>query len=277
MDNRIFIFLGFLGISIVLLITIISISPNFLAPVYKILILLAVLFFDACAFSTRFYSYLLGPILKQRKRDLVLNTEDAYWLSSTADSIIHKEGEDFIATVFIKIPVYRSGTEMTDEEKLTFTNQLSRIVSSSEAPMRLTTQLHIMNKDDYINTLRSTASAAELEEAGLLQKNATDQEISRTRGKSSMWHHTLDNVSKVVSLELVSYASLSATGSTEFQAITGVQQRSREAMSGIAATFGVTPSIITGNAILRFVEPEYLIPYSTATEQITKSIREEVI
>jgi hypothetical protein len=92
-----------------------------------------------------------------------------------------------------------------------------------------------------------------------------------------MWHHMLDSVSKTTSFELVNYASVSASGEKEFEAMTAVQQKAREIMSAIAAVFGVSPSIMTGTTILRFVEPEYLIPYSTATEQITKSIREEVI
>lgn len=277
MDNRLFIFLGFFAVSILLVVVTTSVSLNIMSPLEKILILVVAFLFDSLAFSTRFYAYLFIPILKQRKRNLVLNTDDAYWLSSTADSIIHKDGEDFTATVFIKIPLYRSGTEMTNEEKVEFTNQLSRLVSSSVSPVRITSQLHIMNKDDYINTLRATASESELEEASLISKNASEAETNRTRGKSSMWHHMLENVSKTTSFELVNYASVSAKGSKEFEAITAVQQRAREVMSGLAAVFGISPSIITGQAILRFVEPEYLIPYSTATEQITRSIQEEVI
>ena len=276
MDKRIFTFLGFFGISIVFLITIVSIPPNILAPIYKILLLIVALFFDMVAFSTRFYSYLLGPIASQRKRNLVLSSEEPYWLSTSSDAIIHREGEDYVATVFIKIPLYRSGTEMTDEEKLAFTNQISRLVCSSERPIRFTSQLHIMNKDDYINTLRATASAAELEEASIESKTGA-AETSRTKGKSSMWHHMLDSISSTTSFELVNYASVSASGAKEFEAIAAVQQRAREVMSAIAATFGISPSILTGASILRFVEPEFLIPYSTATEQITKSIREEVI
>lgn len=277
MDNRIFIFLGFFGIAIVLLVTIVSISLDVISPLDKILLLIVAFFFDALAFSTRFYAYLLMPVVTQRKRNLVLSVEDAYWLSSTSDAIIHKEGDSYAATMFIKIPIYRSGTEMTDQEKLEFTNQIARIVSSAENPVMMTSQLHIMNKDDYINSLRSTASASELEEASLFSKNVSDAEIQRVRGKSSMWHHMLDNVSKSVSLELVNYATVSAKGDKEFEAITAVQQRARETMSGLAAVFGVQPSVMTGSSILRFVEPEFLIPYSTATEQITKTIREEVV
>ena len=276
MDKRIFTFLGFFGISVVFLIAIVSIPLNIMAPIYKILLLLVGLFFDMVAFSTRFYSYLLGPVVSQRKRNLVLSNEEPYWLSTSSDAIIHRDGEDYVATVFIKIPLYRSGTEMTDEEKLAFTNQISRLVCSSERPIRFTSQLHIMNKDDYINTLRATASAAELEEAGMQSKTG-ESETSRTKGKSSMWHHMLDSISSTTSFELVNYASVSASGAKEFEAIAAVQQRAREVMSAIAATFGISPSILTGTAILRFVEPEFLIPYSTATEQITKSIREEVI
>jgi hypothetical protein len=47
-------------------------------------------------------------------------------------------------------------------------------------------------------------------------------------------------------------------------------------MSGIGTVLGVSPNIVVGNEILKYVEPEYLIPYSTITEQIARIVRQEV-
>jgi hypothetical protein len=48
-------------------------------------------------------------------------------------------------------------------------------------------------------------------------------------------------------------------------------------MAGIGATFGVSPNVVLDTDLLKFVEPEFLIPYSTVTEQISKNIEEQVI
>lgn len=277
MDKKIFIFLGFVAGAIVLILIDISVPSLILAPGWKFLLLMIAFFFDGIAYASRYYSYLFGPLVRQRKRNIVLSNEDAYWLASSSDAILHKRGEDFIATVYVKIPLYRSATEMTEEEKLDFTKQISRLVSLSREPVRFTSQLHVMNKDNYIRSLRSTISSVENEEARLVTSGtAKETEIERVRGQASMWHHMLDNVAGTTSFELVNYAAVSALGSKEFEAISAAQQRGRELISGISALFGVTPSIVTGELLLRFVEPEYLIPYSTVSEQISKSIREQV-
>jgi hypothetical protein len=70
---------------------------------------------------------------------------------------------------------------------------------------------------------------------------------------------------------------VSAVGSKEYEAVSIAQQKAREIMSGIGSVFGVTPSIITGPGLLKFVEPEALIPFSTVTEQINKEVQEQVI
>ena len=276
-DNKIFVFLGFFAVSLVLVLIVTSVPLAILSSGIKLVLLIIAFIFVGLAFSSRYYTYLIIPVFKQHRRRIVLSNEDAYWLATTQDAILRKEGEDFIATVYIKIPLYRSATEMTVEEKLEFTKQVSRIVSLGSQPTRFTSQMHIMNKDDYLNTLRGTISNVITEQAEMLAKPMSEAEGERVKGKASMWQHMLDNVSGTTSLELINYASVSAKGTKEFEAVSMAQQRAREVMSGIAAVFGVSPSIMTGQTILRFVEPEYLIPYSTASEQITKAMREEVI
>ena len=86
----------------------------------------------------------------------------------------------------------------------------------------------------------------------------------------------LDNVSEGVSLELGTFVAVSAKGVKEFESITIVQQKARELMNGIAATLGVPPNIVTGNDILKYIEPEYLIPYTTITEQISRNVQKQV-
>ena len=87
----------------------------------------------------------------------------------------------------------------------------------------------------------------------------------------------MDNIGSVTSYELFSYACVSASGMKEFEASSLAQQKAKELMAAIGATFGVSPSIVTGTELLKLVEPEYLIPVSTMHEKINKDIQEEVI
>ena len=277
MEKKIFVLLGLLTLSAIFLALAASLPGGLLFNVIKIPLLIIALVLDVLAFSSRYYTYLMLPLFDQRKQNVVLSAEQPYWLSTTSDSIMTKQGDDFVATMYINIPLYISSTEMSDEEKLAFSKQVSSLVGISKEPVRFTTELYVMNKDSYIQQLRDMISGVENEESALEQKGASPNDLERARGKLSMWRKMLDNVSKATSLELVSFASLSARGTKEFEAINLAQQKAKELMSGIGALLGVSPNIVTGNDLLKFVEPEFLIPYSTISEQISKNIQEQVV
>ena len=278
MDSKLFLFISLLGASFVFLAIAIAL-PGTSALIYlaKLVLLLCAVVVDTTAFTSRHYSYLILPLLRQRRRDVVLSNEEPYRLSSSTDSILRQNGDMFTATVYVSIPFYSSSTEMSDAEKVSFTRQVSRLVGISKEPTRYSAGFHIMNNDTYIQQLRDTISNAEGEESKLVQASAPPADVERVRGKLSMWRKMLEHVSSATSLELVSFASISAVGGKEFEAATIAQQKARELMAGIGTTLGVSPSIVTGNDLLTFIEPEFLIPYSTVSEQISRGIQEQVI
>ena len=277
MDQRVLILFGFLAVTFLLLAAIIGIPSSILFSPVKILLLIMALAFDVLAFSSRRYSYLIVPMFKQHRKRVVLSNEEPYVMSTSEDAIIRKDGDEYIATVYISIPLYRSATEMAEPEKVEFSRQVSRLISISTDPIRFTSEMYVMDKDSYIQTLRDAISIAEEEEAKLSQSNADDKKIEMVRGKIAMWRNILQNSTSESSLELVSYASISASGLKEYEAISLAQQKAREAISGIGSTLGVTPTIVTGKEILKFVEPEYLIPFSTVEEEIEEKTEEAVI
>ncbi|MCL5679940.1 MAG: hypothetical protein M1465_01180 [Candidatus Marsarchaeota archaeon] len=277
MANYVGMFVALLMASAVLM-GIVALAPAVFVPAYvKIILFMISLILDAMAFTSKYYSYILGPLFKQKRKHLILSNENPYWLAQSGDTILRKSGEEFIATVYISIPVYKSATEMEDEDKLDFAQQVSRLVGLSKSPVRYTTELYVMNKDSYIQKLRERINMTENEEADLQAKDAPKNELDRVRGKLAMWRNMLDSIATNFSFELSTYITVSASGIKEYEASSVAQQKAKEIMSGVGSIFGVPPSIITGSDLLRFVEPEYLIPISTVTEQISKNIQEQVI
>ncbi|MCL5440398.1 MAG: hypothetical protein M1448_00735 [Candidatus Marsarchaeota archaeon] len=277
MQTKMMIFFLFFGLSFALLIAAVAIPPSAIGDVLRLILVALAMLFDMLALSSRFYTYMLLPILKQRKKEIVLTEEAAYWLSSTGDSTLRKEGEEYIATVYVSIPIYKSSTEMNPEEKMNFSMQISRLLGLSKSPVRFTTEMYIMNKDSYIAKLRDTITNIENKEIKMSQDNAGGKEAERVHGELAMWRNMLDSMTSASSFELASYASVTGKGFKEYEAIALAQQKASELMAGIASTLGVTPSIVTGNAILKFIEPEYLIPLSTITEQINKNVLNEEV
>jgi hypothetical protein len=271
MNPKIFLIIGFL-LGGVFLAGIAAYIPNgLITDLPKFILFIIAMGLIVIGFSCRYYSYLISPIMKQRKKHIILSDQVPYWLASTDDCIVSKRGEDFIATAFINIPMYVSASEMTDEERERFSNQISRLVSVNKDPVRFSSVLRIMDKDEYLTKIKGLIGSAENDESTALQKN-DPLEIERARGKLSMWKKILDHIGSKSSMELVTFASISATGSKEYEAITISQQKAKELMNGIGTILGVTPNIIIGSEILKLVEPEYLIPLSTISEEITKKI-----
>ncbi len=277
MNLKTLLFFGFIFISAIFLLAAISIPQSIGLDIVKLILLIIAMVFDVLAFASRFYLYLIVPIMQQRTNNIVLSNADAYWFSTSMDSIITKQGDDFIATVYISIPLYKSASEMSDEEKINFSMQVSRLVGLSKDPTRYTTEMFVMNKDNYIQTLRDKISEVETKESEIMQKAEKGIGLERVRGELSMWRNILDKATKTQSFELSSYVTVSALGGKEFEAVSNAQQKAREMISGIGAIFGVSPIVITGQDILKYVEPEYLIPFSTVSEEISRKIEESVI
>ena len=227
--------------------------------------------FIVIGFSCRYYSYLIGPMIKQRRRHIVLSDQTPYWLASTGDCIVSKRGEDFVATAYINIPMYVSATEMTDEERERFSNQISRLVSVNKEPVRFSSVLRVMDKDDYLKKIKELdRQRGERGEHG----GAEERPGAHREGEGQALHveedpgpHRLEVVDGARHLR----GGL-GDGSKEYEAITIAQQKAKELMNGIGTILGVTPNIIVGSEILKLVEPEYLIPLSTISEEITKKI-----
>jgi len=276
MNPKILIFIGFAFASLACTGIAVILPSDPIYVLFKIILIALAVLLDIFAFASRYYTYLLLPFLRQRSRSVIINDQVPYWFSSTNDCIVRKMGDDFVATVYMSIPIFVSASELSDEDKLLFTMQISRLVGISREPVRFTTELYLMNKDEYIKKLSDSINIAEDELLRLKNSNGTEGEIEHIKGKLTMWKKVYDNITKVVSYELTSFATVSSKGTKEFEAISIAMQRARELMAGVATTLGVAPVILTGEDILKYVEPENLIPYSTIRKQISSNIERGV-
>ena len=102
------------------------------------------------AFATKDYFFMFDAILHMKNMSAVIDGNDPFYLAPNGNSILVRRGGDIFATAFIKIPVYDSATEMSDEQKYNFSLLFARLISISKTPMRMSSQLNTINKDEYI-------------------------------------------------------------------------------------------------------------------------------
>ncbi len=139
-------------------------------------------------------------------------------------------------------------------------------------PIRYTVQLNLIDKDSYLQTIKDKINQKEDILSQKLNENAETKEIEKVKGEIAMWRNIADHISAVKAYEFVEFATASGTGDTESNAIIMAQQKARDVISGVGSIFGITPTIVVGRELLKFVEPEYIIPYITATEEISKNV-----
>ena len=259
-------FVGLIGTS--LIITILT-GTLPIPSILKVVLLAIALMLDILAASTRYYAYLFIPFTKIKNGTVTLSEEEPFILSPSGNAIIFREGSDVFATAFIKIPIYKSATEMNDEEKVDFARLFSRIVSLSKTPFRITAQMYLINKDDYITKIRDKLNEVEDKyQKGIVEKVASQGMMERMKGEITMWHNLLESISRIQSHALLNYASVTASGSTEEEATALATQQADELSAGIGAILGASAALMTNEEILLVTQPDFTIPFSTVSEEI---------
>lgn len=233
---------------------------------------------DVAAMATRYYTYLLDPLIKMKKRRLVIESGEPYSMAPSGNAILKRTPDLVYATTFVKIPVYKSGTEMEDAEKVNFASMFGRTLAITKEPFRLSTQLYVLNKDEYAEKIRARLNTVQdrynemVAKEGLGQgteKGQVSPAAERIRGELTMWRNMLETVNRSRAHSMISYAAVTAAGGTEEEATNLAVSKGDILAAGISSTFGVTAALATGDEILTFIEPEHMIPMANLSEQMS--------
>lgn len=225
------------------------------------------LIFAVIAFALKDYSYLIEPLTRMKGRSLILEMNEPFYLSQNGKCIVIRAEGLVYATSFIKIPIYKSSTEMTDEEKFNFSSVFSRAISISNQPMRMSSQLHMVNKDEYLKVVTNRLNEVEDRYNALLaDKDAQRTAVDRVKGEVNMWHNLLDSITKSNSQAQTAFTTITMFGGNEDEAVNISSMTAEQIAAGLSAAIGVPATVATGDDILLFVEPDYQIPPTTVSE-----------
>ncbi|MGC8675959.1 MAG: hypothetical protein ACP5T3_00370 [Candidatus Micrarchaeia archaeon] len=245
--------------------------PAYVRAVFAVLALL----FDVVAFSTKYYAYLFAPLLHAKNKTLVLSEDSAFRISPNGNAIVTKRGSEFYVSAFVKIPIYKSATEMTEDERVEFARAFSKVLTVSKEPVKFTTMLYVINKDEYISEIRNKLNDAEARYATLNNQANPAQanpDLERAKGEVTMWRNLLDSVSRVRSNAMSTLAMVTASGASEEEATTIAMQKADELAAGVSATLGVSAYIMESKEFLSALEPDEMIPFATISEQMQEKV-----
>ncbi len=275
-EFRLILFVLLLAASLALILVAASITGLYIV---KLLIGIVAVVLDVLAMATRYFTYLFEPMYKMKRRVAVIDSNDPYTMSPSGNAIIRREKDLVYATAFVKIPVYASATEMEDAEKADFAMAFGRMLSIIKEPFRLSTQLYVLNKDEYVEKIRRRLDEAQDRYNQLASKESAEgasasmnvsPEAERIRGETTMWRNMLDSVSGARSHSLLSYAAITSAGGTEEEAVNLAVLKGGELATGISTALGISASLADRGEILFLIEPDYMIPIANLSEQITR-------
>jgi hypothetical protein len=150
---------------------------------------------------------------------------------------------------------------MTDEEKFNFATVFSRAISISTVPIRISCQLHLVNKDEYLQVITDRLNEVEDRYNSVLaDKNAPKTTVDRVKGEVNMWHNLLDGITKSNSQAQIAYVTTTSSGGSEDEAVNIASMNAEQLSAGLSASLGVPTSVANGQDMLLYVEPDYLIP-----------------
>ncbi len=258
--------------TLLLLATFLLVFITYVLPIgiiAKFVIALLALLLDVLAFSTKLYMSFFIPFLRMKNKTLVIDDNEAFTIAPSNNAIISRRGSDVYASAFVRIPTYRSASEMNQEEKIDFVRLFSRTLTISKTPVRFSAQLYVIDKDVYISNIKNRMSEAEERYQNTsLNKSARKEDVERINGEATMWHNLFDSVNRQRSLALDVFAMVTAVGNTEEEASTLALQQADELSAGVSSVFGVQASIIEGEDMLKYLEPDHMIPVSTVSEEM---------
>ena len=274
-NTKMFIF-GILALLGFVFAFVMSIVPHNYFYVSFILSLFSLLF-SVLAFSVRYYDYLFFPLLHMKKRTAVLNNDDPYYIAPNGNAIVVRGEQLVYASSFIKIPVYVSASEMQQQEKLDFAVNFSRLAALSKTPAKLSSQLYIINKDEYMRRISDKlGQVQDIYNQLIAQPDTPTSKAERIKGEVTMWHNLYDNVSRARSQTLAAYAMVTAAGNTEEEAVNLAVVKGEDLAAGISSLLGITATLAHGDEILVFIEADKMIPSKSIEEMMQYKAAEKL-
>lgn len=223
-SNRIFTIAALVGGGICLLLSILNF--NFLT------IILSSAFFSLSLLIWK-YGYLLIPVFT--KASNIVEVRDSFEIPSTRDSILKKADGQYYATKFLEVRFYESSMDKNSEEKATLFDSFERMVGSLKYVVRITMMLNLLDLSNEIEKIKTRRG--EIESKRSKEAKLSAEEGMRMDRELNYLNRLLDKFgSGDKPVEVISFASTTASGLTKEEAITKATRQAKELKTIISSS-----------------------------------------
>lgn len=248
--NELFVY-GSLGISFVLLL---------FASQFQPIAILSIIF---AGVSYLFYKWgrLYVPFLTQLKKNI--KSKYVFDISPSEDAVVKKEGDEYIATVFLNLDVYETMTNKDEDEIKEYGSYFERTISSIRDPIKITAMIYERNMNRYIHDIQNMKAAVEDKIAKEQEKkNVDERKIEILEREKLMWERRLDSIYKSESKPraITYFAAVSAKGASIDGAISAAKNKAREIKATFSGGMSMTVDALAHNRMNACFDWEFMKP-----------------
>jgi len=239
----------------------------FTMPVESMFKIVGAVISALCAFASFAlwkYGYLFIPYFTQRMNIIEIR-EGGYEIMPAQDAIVKKVGDEFLASVFLHIKMYRSTTERTEEENVIYVDSFERAVSQIKYPVKVGTILFAKDISKYREDVETRKYEAQLRLQRLRENTEPDViAIDRLEKEAAMWESQLTRIATGERpMGMISYIMVTGNGVTKDAAVAVAKNRAAEVKTLFANALNVEIDYLYGDDMKRCFEMEFAIPPTT--------------
>ncbi|MCS7109544.1 MAG: hypothetical protein NZ903_01975 [Candidatus Micrarchaeota archaeon] len=219
------------------------------------------LFTAVLAFLIWKYGYWVIPYITKRLN--IIEVHDGLWETTPAqDAIIKKVGDEYYASVFLHIKMYKSTTERSAEENMVFIDTFERAIANIKYPVKISTLLYAKDIAKYREDVETKKFEAQLKLQREREKTEPDVlALDRLEKEVAMYEAELNRIiSGERPMGLIAYAMTTGVGVTKDAAVAVAKNQAAEIKTLLANALNVEVSYLYGEDMKKCYALEFMVP-----------------
>jgi len=207
------------------------------------------------------WGYLFVPYITQRAN--IIEVHDGGWeLTPAQDAVVKRVGDEYYASVFLHIKMYRSTTEKTAEENIVYIDAFERAIAQLKYPVKIGTILYAKEISKYREDIETKRYEAQLRLSREREKSEPDVlTLDRLEKEVAMWESQLNRIiSGERPMGLIAYAMTTGVGVTKDAAVAVSKNQAAELKMLLANALNIEVAYLFGEDMKKCYEMEYQIP-----------------
>ncbi len=212
------------------------------------------------------YEYLIIPLIKQRSKTIITSDLVTYDLSPSQDTIAFNHGNEYYASAFLGIEVYRSPTEEISEENLKYNEFFERAISSFRNVTKIGYLIHLEEIGENLLDLERKKNEAQNKLTRERQKPRTKETplvLEKYQKELEIWDRQIKKIRAGKPMGVIAYAMVTSQGDSKDAAGVNAKSKAEEIRIAISNSLNVRVDMLRGDQLLKCIEWERFYPIST--------------